>query len=78
MNYHQLTLACSMSRSLPMVVSSLHRHSKDIWSWFLSSLTTQSCMRPLVNILSLKSSPMNLALPMERRRAMSLASCSST
>ena len=74
----RLTLAFSKSRSLPMVVSSLHRHSKDSSSWFFSSLTTQSCMMASVNILSLKSSPMNLMLPMERRRALSLASSSSS
>lgn len=61
-----------------MVVSSLHRHSKDSSSWFFSSLTTQSCMMASVNILSLKSSPMNLMLPMERLRALSLASSSSS
>lgn len=61
-----------------MVVSSLHRHSKDSSSWFFSSLTTQSCIMASVNILSLKSSPMNLMLPMERRRALSFASSSSS
>lgn len=73
-----LTLAFSKSRSLPMVVSSLHRHSRDSSSWCLSSLTTQSCMMASVSILSLNSSPMNLMLPMERLRALSLASSSSS
>lgn len=73
-----LTLAFSKSRSLPMVVSNLQRHSKDSSSWFFNSLTTQSCIIASVSILSLNSSPMNLMLPIERRRALSLASSSSS
>lgn len=61
-----------------MVVSSRHKHSSDSSSWFLSSFTTQSCMMASVNIFSLKSSPMNLMLPRERRRALSRASSSSS
>ena len=72
------TLAFSKSRSLPMVVSRRQRHSRDSSSWFLSSLTTQSCMIASVNIFSLNSSPINLIFPNERRRAMSRASSSSS
>lgn len=61
-----------------MVVSRRHRHSRDSSSWFFSSFTTQSCMMASVSILSLKSSPMNLMLPMDLRRALSLASSSSS
>lgn len=72
------TLAFSKSRSLPMVDNSLHRHSRDSSSWFLSSFTMQSCMMTSVSILSLNSSPMNLMLPSERLLALSLASSSSS
>lgn len=72
------TFAFSKSRSLPMVVSRRHRHSRDSSSWFLSSFTTQSCMMASVSILSLNSSPINLMLPMDLRRALSLASSSSS
>lgn len=73
-----LTLAFSKSRSLPIVDSSLQRHSRDSSSWFLRSFTTQSCMMASVSIFSLKSSPMNFMLPSERLRALSLDSSSST
>lgn len=73
-----VTLAFSKSRSLPMVVRSLQRHSKLSPSWFFSSLTMQSCMMGSVNILSLNSSPMNLIFPVERLRALSFASSSSS
>lgn len=73
-----LTLAFSKSKSFPMVDSSLQRHSRDSSSWFFSSFTTQSCMMASVSIFSLNSSPMNLMFPSERRRALSLASSSST
>ncbi|TNN39035.1 hypothetical protein EYF80_050784 [Liparis tanakae] len=66
------------SRSLPMVDSSLQRHSRDSASWFLSSFTMQSCMMTSVSIFSLNSSPMNLMLPSDRRRATSFACWSST
>lgn len=72
------TLAFSKSRSLPMVVSRRQRHSRDSSSWFLSSLTTQSCIIASVNIFSLNNSPINLIFPKERRRAMSRASSSSS
>ena len=72
------TLAFSKSRSLPMVVSRRQRHSRDSSSWFLSSLTTQSCMIASVNIFNLNNSPINLIFPNERRRAMSRASSSSS
>lgn len=72
------TLAFSKSRSLPMVDNSLHRHSKDSSSWFLSNFTMQSCIMTSVSILSLNSSPINLILPSERLLALSLASCSSS
>lgn len=72
------TLAFSKSRSLPIVVSRRHRHSRDSSSWFFSSFTTQSCMMASVSIFSLKSSPINLMLPMDLRRALSLASSSSS
>lgn len=72
------TLAFSKSRSLPMVDNSLQRHSRDSSSWFFSSFTMQSCMMTSVSILSLNSSPMNLILPSERLRALSLESCSSS
>lgn len=61
-----------------MVDSSLHRHSRDSSSWFLSSFTMQSCMMTSVSILSLKSSPINLMFPSERLLAVSSASCSSS
>lgn len=72
------TLAFSKSRSLPMVDNSLHRHSRDSSSWFLSSFTIQSCMMTSVSIFSLKSSPINLMLPIERLLALSLVSTSSS
>lgn len=72
------TLAFSKSRSLPMVDNSLHRHSKDSSSWFLSNFTMQSCIMTSVSIFSLNSSPINLILPSERLLALSLASCSSS
>lgn len=72
------TFAFSKSRSLPMVVSRRQRHSRDSSSWFFSSFTTQSCMIASVSIFSLKSSPMNFIFPMDLRRALSLASSSSS
>lgn len=72
------TLAFSKSRSLPMVVSRRQRHSRDSSSWFLRSLTTQSCMIASVNIFSLNNSPINLIFPKERRRAVSRASSNSS
>lgn len=77
-SYMWCTLAFSKSRSLPMVDNSLHKHSKDSSSWFLSSFTMQSCMMTSVSILSLKSSPMNLMFPSERLLAWSSASFSSS
>lgn len=72
------TFAFSKSKSLPMVVSKRQRHSRDSSSWFFSSFTTQSCMIASVSIFSLKSSPMNFIFPMDLRRALSLASSSSS
>ncbi len=59
-------------------MSSLHRHSRDSSSWFFSNFTMQSCMIASVSICSLKSSPINLMFPMERLRALSFASFSSS
>ena len=77
-NCARCTLAFSKSRSLPMVDNSLHRHSWDSSSWFLSSFTMQSCMITSVSILSLNSSPMNLMLPIERLLAWFFALFSSS
>lgn len=72
------TLAFAKSRSLPIVVRRRQRHSRDSSSWFLSSLTTQSCIIASVNIFNLNNSPINLIFPKERRLAMSRASSSSS
>ena len=44
------TLAFSWSRSLPIVTSNLHKHSKASSSLLFSSFTTQSCMMFSVSI----------------------------
>lgn len=73
-----LTLAFLKSRFLPIVESSLQRHSRDSSSWFFSSFTMQSSIMEAVSIFILKSSPMNFMLPSERWRILSRASSSST
>ena len=59
-----------------MLEISLHRHSMDSSSRFVSSFTMQSCMVCSVTILSLNSPPMNSMLPSRRRWALSFASSS--
>lgn len=73
-----LTLAFLKSRFLPIVESSLQRHSRDSSSWFFSSFTMQSSIMEAVSMFILKSSPMNFMLPSERWRILSRASSSST
>lgn len=73
-----LTLASLLSRCLPVVESSVVRHARDSSSPFLSSFCMQPFIMDTVIMFSLKSSPMNFMLPTERRRALHLASSSSS
>lgn len=73
-----LTLPSLLSRFLPVVESNVERHSRDSSSPFLSSFCMQPSIMDAVIMFSLKSSPMNFMLPMERRRALYLASSSSS